>query len=89
MDNVMRYGLPKQATYYIQCHDEIAQYIKSNNNQLSKEVGKVYDMIKSRNTHKLYTKAERYNLRVPTTIIPKIEPTYNGERIHIKLEEVL
>lgn len=89
IDNITRYGLPKNATYYVECHDQIKAYLNNNNNSISKEVAKIYNMLQARNTGKLYTKMDRYNLRVPRTISPTIEPKYNGERIHIKLEEVL
>lgn len=89
MDSITRYGIPKQATYYVECHDQIKDYLKQNNNKITKQVEPIYNMIRARNTEKLYTKMERYNLRMPSTIMKEEPKKYNGERIHIKLEEVL
>lgn len=98
-------GIPKQATqldYITQTHDQIKQYIIDNpNSQEGKEAGLIYDEVK-KNTLKLLSKAERYNIRrlnVPESVKKEggnaiqgkaeVVPRNNGERIHIKLEEVL
>lgn len=88
----MRYGVPKQAMnalYITKCHDQIKRYIQDNpTNRLGKIGQRIYNDI-SRTTMKLSTKAERYNLRVdlPRVLNEEI-PKYNGERIHIPLEEI-
>lgn len=88
-----RYGVPKQALnmeYIVKTHDQIKGYInKYPDTRLGKEAGDIYTKL-SRATLNLQTKAERYNLRVdlPKTL-SNDKPMHNGERIHIKLEEVL
>ena len=89
----MRHGVPKQAMnadYITKCHDQIKQYIDTYPSSKLGIVGRrIYNGM-SRTTLKLSTKAERYNLRVDLPRALKVEePTWNGQRIHIKLEEVM
>lgn len=90
INNVQHYGIPRQAHYVIKTHDEIKKYIEQYpNTKLGKIASNIYEKV-SKTTLKLYTKAERYNLRVDVPKSMRTEqPTFNGERIHIKLEEVL
>lgn len=88
INKIQQYGLPKNGSYIIQMHDQIANYIKQNpNSRLGKQAQDIYNEC-ARVTGKLVSKMERYNLHVPRTITQE-NPEYNGQRIHIKLEEVL
>lgn len=89
LDKIQRFGIPKQGQYITEQADQIIKYIQKNpDTKLGKRASDIYTKV-NKQTGRLISKMERYNLHVPRTIEPKESPKYNGERIHIKLEEVL
>jgi len=96
MNHVMRYGLPsKDSQYIVQEYDKLVSYIKLHskdkpNSVTRKLCFKLENLLYTTKSKYNVSKANRYNLRLPRTMVAEIkEESYNGERIHIPLKEVL
>lgn len=92
INSIQRYGIPKSMTYVVETYDMIRKYYKSYpNTKEAKEAIRIEAEVE-RTTNRFISKVERYNLRVnvPKSLEPQHNNVeeYNGERVHIKLEEV-
>lgn len=100
INHVQRYGIPKRFTYVVETYDLIKSFInKYPNTKEAKSAQKIMQQV-NRTTNRYISKAERYGLHIKPQEYSHVandkvnrttEPVkkYNGERIHIKLEEVL
>jgi hypothetical protein len=96
LNYTMRYGLPsKSEQYIVEQYLKLCSYVKKHSQDKANSATR---QLATRLEHIIYTtkpkhyvsKASMYNIRLPRTMVAEIkEESYNGERIHIPLKEVL
>lgn len=100
VDKVQRYGIPKGLTYVVETYNIIKSYMNKYPNTKEAKNARRIEQEVEHTTNRFISKVERYGLRVKSDEYSHVAhdkvnhtksdvPKYNGERVHIKLEEVL